>query len=618
MEKEKKDIKFPEPPLEVGVAKYPTPVVPNYNDHKGGWNLTDQGHIILVEKISIDKGNFTPLPLDGSVTYSGRDAKRWPSSLYLVAEIPTSDGRFCNRVWANDRSLASQDPWNYGIKYESGDPNYPSYIREYIVPRKQYSAVNVGTQDPIFGSGQQVSLSINAGIVAVSGSNFNYSIGSTISVYTNTAQTDPNAIIGSFTLLASPAPTSTNLYFTAPVGGTIPTGNIYINPTVISEQQMEALPEDNPLRSRYVKVTRLYEPIPGTVLVTNENKPGLMGTIQRNDQLVNATTKPNDLSLDTADGSVIQSQVEHVSAVKSNMTTVITTGPYELDGKALQEFGFATTKEQIVSYGTAPTADKNTIKVEVNPIDLTKSKQTSLLYTSPSTITSRQYDENLNVNITTTKSIVLPSTVITGGNGVISERVDAVNPYQSIHITSKLDSLPAPRIEYKTSSYSSPALLYSFTAGTYASTNGNVYSFVAPTMDARRNYQTTFKQSRYYTYGAPSVSNWGYSGVVFPTESNIINPITQPVYYDGIWISVNVGDCLSDGPAVHLTVPSGTPSGGPWVNTVTENYTAPTTNITASQWKTYRDTHQYIMIGFDIEYWKANIYVTTIISVLVL
>ena len=112
--KQPKQPAFPHPPLEVGVAQYPTPLVPNYNDKKGGWSINDQGHIILVEKISIEKGNFTPLPLDGSVTYSGRDANKWPSTLYLVAEKPTQDGEYCYRYWANDRSLSSSHqrrPW---------------------------------------------------------------------------------------------------------------------------------------------------------------------------------------------------------------------------------------------------------------------------------------------------------------------------------------------------------------------------------------------------------------------------------------------------------------------------------------------------------------------------
>jgi hypothetical protein len=125
------------------VAQYPTPLVPDY--------YTKSGHIILVVKESIEKGNYNPKPLDGSVTYTGRDANIWPSTLYLVYQQPTPDGEYVFSTYANDRTLASQDPWNYGIDYSLDDPSKPIYTRQYIVPRSQYVAVARGTADPVFG-----------------------------------------------------------------------------------------------------------------------------------------------------------------------------------------------------------------------------------------------------------------------------------------------------------------------------------------------------------------------------------------------------------------------------------------------------------------------------------
>lgn len=156
--KQPKQPAFPHPPLEVGVAQYPTPLVPNYNDKKGGWSINDQGHIILVEKISIEKGNFTPLPLDGTITYTGRDANKWPSTLYLVAEKPTQDGEHCFRYWANDRSITSQNLWNYGIAYSSEDTTKPIYTRSYIVPRVSYDPNNFLGTDPLNASSSFVKL----------------------------------------------------------------------------------------------------------------------------------------------------------------------------------------------------------------------------------------------------------------------------------------------------------------------------------------------------------------------------------------------------------------------------------------------------------------------------
>lgn len=134
---------FPHPPLEIGVPNYPTPNVPDF--------YTKSGHIILVVKESTNKGPYNPKPLDGSVTYTGRDANRWPSTLYLVHQAPTPDGEYVYNTYANDRTLASQNPWNYGITYSSENPSYPIYARQYIVPRSQYSTVALGQVDPVFG-----------------------------------------------------------------------------------------------------------------------------------------------------------------------------------------------------------------------------------------------------------------------------------------------------------------------------------------------------------------------------------------------------------------------------------------------------------------------------------
>ena len=138
-----KQPKFTHPVLEVGVPQYPTPYVPDF--------YKKSGHIVLVEKVDVQKGNYNPQPLDGSVIYKNPDADKYPSPLYLVAERPTPDGEHCYRFWANDRTYAEQDPWNYGISYSSENPDYPVYSREYIIARDDYDAFPLGQQDPVFG-----------------------------------------------------------------------------------------------------------------------------------------------------------------------------------------------------------------------------------------------------------------------------------------------------------------------------------------------------------------------------------------------------------------------------------------------------------------------------------
>jgi len=236
---------FPDPPLEVGIAQYPTPLVPDY--------FTRQGHIILVEKVSIEKGNYNPQPLDGSVIYNKRDANDWPSNLYLVFQQTEPTGKFVYNYWANDRTLASQDPWNYGIDYNLDDPDYPVYTRAYIVPRSQYAPVALGVADPVFG-------------------------------------------------------------------GT----------TKITKQSMAELGDDNPLRSRYVLVQRIYEKLPsGTIQGQAVNQYGSINTTIKQIVLPSATASSAQTQgqIGGINQFLISDSINPVSAAKSEKQKVVMSQP---------------------------------------------------------------------------------------------------------------------------------------------------------------------------------------------------------------------------------------------------------------------------------------------------
>jgi hypothetical protein len=245
MAKAPRDPAFPHPALEVGVAQYPTPVVPDY--------YTKSGHIILVVKEGIEKGNYNPKPLDGSVTYAGKDANRWPTPLYLVHQMPTPDGQYVYNTYANDRTLASQDPWNYGIDYSLDNPNSPIYTREYIVPRSQYAPVAIGSTDPVFGGTSK-----------------------------------------------------------------------------ISKQVMRELDDNNPLRSRYVIVQRVYETIPSSAISGQSvNKYGSVDTTIKQVVLPSATA-----SISQTQGQIgginqylVSDSISPVSAAKSEEEKVVMSQP---------------------------------------------------------------------------------------------------------------------------------------------------------------------------------------------------------------------------------------------------------------------------------------------------
>jgi hypothetical protein len=438
-----KQPRFPDPPLEVGVPQYPTPNVPDF--------YTKNGHIVLVEKVSAEKGAYNPQPLDGSIIYNKRDADKWPDTLYLVYQQPSEDGKFVLNFWANDRTLASQDPWNFGLDYSSNNPSFPIITRTYIVPRSQYATVALGSVDPVFGGARIVS------------------------------------------------------------------------------QKKEELPDGNPLRSRYVVVQRVYEVIPGP----------------------------------------------------------------SLTGKVMQEFGIADQTKQVVASGTAiGTPTVNTISSSINPVDSVKSELTNVVYSSTETLNGYQYDPDLNLIISTTKDLIAEDTApLAIANGLLSYRDEPINAWQTVRIQSRISSLPADRIEYKTGSYSSPNLVTGFTTSSTQLPNWELNVSVTPIMRARRSYQTVFKYETTYQYGQPSPSYTLY------------DPVTKNIYFDGYFFKINVPDALTNsGLSVGFTTASNDPIHG-YIN---ETYTVPTTTETADNYLAKVGTYQ--LIAFEIDYWKANIW----------
>lgn len=442
-----KQPRFPDPPLEVGVAQYPTPNVPDF--------YTKDGHIVLVEKVSAEKGAYNPQPLDGSVVYNKRDAGKWPSTLYLVYQQPSEDGKYVLNFWANDRTLASQDPWNFGLDYSSNNPAFPIVTRTYIVPRSQYATVALGSVDPVFGGARIVS------------------------------------------------------------------------------QKKEELPDGNPLRSRYVVVQRVYETIPSPALT----------------------------------------------------------------GKVMQEFGIADQAKQIVASGTAIAApNQNTISSSISPVDSVKSELTTVAYASTETLNGYQYDPDLNLIISTTKDLIAEDAApLAITNGLLSYRDEPINAWQTVRIQSRISSLPAERIEYKTGSYSSPNLLTGLNSSVFNFPDGQLQYNVTPVMRAQRSYQTAFKYQTTYQYGQPAEPSY-----------TLFDPLAIHVIYSGFFFSIDIPNCLTvSGLQLYFFTGINTATSNRY-GSITEYYNVPVSTTTATAYQAAIGTYQ--LISYEIDYWKANIW----------
>jgi hypothetical protein len=452
---------FPNPALEWGIPQYPTPNVPDF--------YTKDGHILLVEKVSAEKGSYNPQPLDGSVTYSKRDANKWPTDLYLVYQKPDETGQFVYNYYANDRTLASQDAWNFGLDYSSNNPAFPVTSRTYIVPRDQYETVALGSTDPVFGGNQ-----------------------------------------------------------------------------IIAAQKKVELPEDNPLRSRYVGVQRVYETIPGP----------------------------------------------------------------EIEGKTIGEFGYISTKKQVVrANASLPTPTASTVKLDISPIDSVKSEFAEADYDSLSTLTGYQYDADLNLIVTNTKQIISAGSAAPSiTNGLLASRDEALDVWKTVRIQSRISSLPSARTEYKTGAYASPNLLYGFNSSVFNFPDGQIQYNVTPVMRAKRSYQTVFKHETSFQYGQPSA----------PSDT-LFDPISIHVIYDGFFFKIDIPDCLTD-PGLQLWFNTGinTPAAA-YYGVINEYYIVPTSTTTATSGagNYLSKVGTYQLIAYEVDYWKANIWRISKQSVLI-
>jgi hypothetical protein len=504
---------FPDPALEVGVAQYPTPVVPDY--------YTKDGHIILVEKVSIEKGNYNPQPLDGSVIYDKRDANDWPENLYLVFQQNEPTGKFVFNYWANDRTLASQDPWNYGLQYSLNHPNFKIVTRSYITPREDYTPVALGAVDPVFG------------------------------------------------------------------------GN-----AIISQQQMAELPDDNPLRSRYVQVQRVYETIPSSVITGKRvTERGDIETLET--QVVVAGTSPD------ADGLLVtQTSVEAVDAVKSKRTKGSVTSYSTLSSQAKKAglLGEVTITDAIVSAGSSPDSLSLTIlDSSVEAMSATKSRKRTTTASGPTSLVGYQYDEFFEQRLTITESIVAPDAAAPSfGSGVLSYRDEPIDSQKSKRSVVTTPNLPPTRTEYKTGTYTSPLLVFDidFTQANMACAGSlDIRIKLTPITRGSQSGPTTFKTVTSYSYGFPTPAG----------DTGIFSPKLREVSFTGFVINFNLGAALCD------NITSGSPGvpvqecGEPF-DPVYETWDIPATTPTATEYLAKVNSGNYEKISWESRYWKAGIW----------
>jgi hypothetical protein len=100
----------------------------------------------LVVVVDVDSRLPGYKPLDYGTPHP--DQTRFQGAKLVYQEPLDGSDQFVRRIYATDRS--DQDAYNYAIKYSSGSPGHPVYIRTYVEPRASYTPLADGSPDSVF------------------------------------------------------------------------------------------------------------------------------------------------------------------------------------------------------------------------------------------------------------------------------------------------------------------------------------------------------------------------------------------------------------------------------------------------------------------------------------
>jgi hypothetical protein len=167
-----------------------------------------------------------------------------------------------------------------------------------------------------------------------------------------------------------------------------------------------------------------------TSLVGGEFKEGLLGQTVITESIVTASSTPDQLSQ-----TVVSSTIEPIDSAKSKKTTITSTGPKSLtqkskDGKLL---GDVTSTQSIVSPSSSPDAVSSTVlSSEVRQVDSGKAVKTNIVLNSTPKLSGNQNDGGLLGNKLVVESIVPAGTLADQlSETVVSSSVEAVDSVRS-------------------------------------------------------------------------------------------------------------------------------------------------------------------------------------------
>jgi hypothetical protein len=164
-------------------------------------------------------------------------------------------------------------------------------------------------------------------------------------------------------------------------------------------------------------------------LLGNQSGEGLLGSKTTTETIVLAGSEAEPVSL-----SVISSQVEPIDSVRSRRVTTESNGPISLTGNQKKEglLGEVTIVESIVPSGTeADNLSSNIISSSISPIDSAKSKKTTISSSGPSTLSGRRINQRGEIEIVDESIVTANSNPDPDSVNTVSSEVNPIDVAKS-------------------------------------------------------------------------------------------------------------------------------------------------------------------------------------------
>jgi hypothetical protein len=434
-----------------GIQSLPTPVIDD---------------VIITETVNAWKGDYQKLEYGtmwDSVPHGSQQGS-FPEHKLVFQQTSSEDGQWVKRIWVNDR--VNQDSYNYAIKYSAGSQEHPIYTRTYVVPRDTYSPLPDGTPDPLFP---------NALLVDEEATRTENELDSKYITVTRVYETIPGPAVPTRryndrgdleTVIVQTVPPNTppdpdgllvtgsqveqvetgkGVKTTATVkdhsllqikekkegllGETITTDDI-VSPTTEPDALSESVVASVVQQTSATKAVKRTTTSNGPKSLTGaEKKGGLLGEVNVVESIVPVGTQPDNLSQ-----TIVSSSIAPIDSAKSKKTTISSSGPVILSGRRINQRGeIETVNESIVAANSFPDADSvNTISSEIEPIDVAKSKKTTITVPARAILAGGKASSGLLGRTSVTESIVAypasPDSLTWNENsGIIESSVEPIS-----------------------------------------------------------------------------------------------------------------------------------------------------------------------------------------------